>query len=292
MKVRQPIAIGFYPASKKTLIETIEECFNSSLGPRGAKIEKRRKSFGFVTPHAGYVYSGPAAAWVYKIISTQEDIDTAIIFGTSHEGYRGFFLDSFSHWKTPLGEIEVNNELREEIVGEVEVAKVSNNPHLYEHSIEVQLPFLQYVNPEVKIVPVIVSETSYPKIKKFAESLADVLKDEVKEIAVIASSDFTHYGVMYGYCPAGTENVESILEWIKENDMKLINIIRNLDGEKLLTTVMETGTTMCGYSPVSALLNLAEKLNYKEVKLLKYYTSYEISRNPEAIVGYAAIEIS
>ncbi len=292
MKTRFPVAIGFYPASRRELIKTIENCLNSDLGPRNYIFEPEmvKNSKGFISPHAGYIYSGPAAAWIYKLISIKKEVETIILLGLSHQGFSGIFLDTHDVWRTPMGEALVHKVLLNEIKDKCSECQFNSGPHIYEHSIEVQIPFLQFFFKDLKIAPIIVSEKFYPAIKEFSEALAQVLKDR-KESIVIASSDFTHYGAMYGYYPAGLDDLDKIIKWVKETDRDLISFIVNLRPKELLSEVLERQLTMCGFSPVAALLITMKKVGATKGKLLKYYTSYDISRSAEAIVGYAALAI-
>ena len=287
---RLPIAAGkFYEADSKKLKERIKECFLSNLGPGSLPEKKSEKHFSAIAPHAGYVYSGAAAAHVYKKIGEIEGISTFVIIGTNHTGL-GTPVSIFPEgkWKTPLGEAKIDAELAGEIAKNSKFAQFDIESHLYEHSIEVQLPFLQFLFEKIKIVPIVFRRDKLPEE---AEDLADAIEISAKKlkrkIFVIASSDFTHYGDAYDFLPFSGSN-EEIKKRVYELDKKAISQIINLDEKKFLKYVYENKLTICGFAPITAAIFYAKK-HVKKGKLLKYYCSGDVSGNYKNCVGYASI---
>jgi MEMO1 family protein len=282
--VRQPIVAGqFYEADVKDLEKQIKQSFLHEFGPRKLPEGSHNKRIiGAVCPHAGYFFSGAGAAFSFKEIGESPLPDTFIMLGLSHQGYRSCV--SLDDWKTPLGLIKNDKEFGERLVKNPSL-KVSESSHSQEHSIEVQLPFLQCIckKQKVKIVPIIVSpDISYFEIASAVKKTIDELK---RKVCVIASSDFTHYGINYGYMPFSKN--------IKENmyalDAKAIDFIIKMDASGFLEYTEETGATICGKYPIAVLIELCKLLGVKKGKLLKYYTSGDILGDYSNAVGYASI---
>lgn len=286
---RQPIVAGqFYEADPKKLTEQIKTAFMSEFGPKSLPKEKveTKKHFAAIVPHAGYPYSGPAAAHVYGKI---EKPDVFVIIGNNHSG-TGSSVSVYPEgiWETPLGEVEVDAEFANEIIENSKFAEPDIEAHRHEHSIEVQLPFLQFVFKNVKIVPIaFAGEEILEEAKDLADAIDAAAKKLKKKIFVIASSDFTHYGASYGYLPfMGSD--EEIKKRLHELDKKAIDQILGLHEMNLLRYVTGTRATICGIAPIIAAIFYAKKF-VKEGKLLKYYCSGDISEDYENSVGYAAI---
>jgi hypothetical protein len=286
--VRKAIVAGqFYAADKKELENQIESSFLSELGPgKLSESSGKNKVIGIISPHAGYMFSGAGAAWSYKEIFEAEEVDTYILIGLSHNGYETCL--SNEDWETPLGRVEVDKEFQEEILKRG-VIKQDEKAQQYEHSIEVQIPFLQYVsrikNQKIKIAPIIASQDM--DFKVIADEIFRVIKKLNRRVIIIASSDFTHFGASYGYFPFS----EEIKNNMKKLDMGAINLIEKLESEKFLDYVNETKATICGKYPISVLIELAKKLGANKGKLLRYYTSADIVGDYSSAVGYAAIKI-
>lgn len=279
--MRYPAVAGsFYPGNEKDLRRQIEECFNHRLGPRKTPVYKKgdRSIKGAVVPHAGYVYSGPVAAHVYYALANDGFPETFIILGPNHTGYGSGVALTTESFNTPLGDVDINKELAKDLLDTI----IDNdiNAHRYEHSIEVQIPFLQYIKKGFMIVPVCIGLQDYKTAKEVGSIIKDVTKG--RDVAVIASSDFTHCGSMYGQAPPIGKRVD---EFAKEQDEKAIDAILKLDPKQLIENIKKYNITMCGYGCVASMLFGVEG---KNVELLKYATSYEISPGNMA-VGYAAI---
>lgn len=287
---RHPVVSGqFYDKNPEKLMERIKWCFLSDFGPKSLPKRGSKNYFAAIVPHAGYIYSGPAAAHVYKEIGEMKKIDTFVIIGTNHSGL-GPSISIFPEgvWKTPLGDVMVDYELSSEIVTNSKLAEFDTRAHAYEHSVEVQLPFLQFLFENVKIVPIVFrGDEILEEAKDLADSIEKAAKNLGRKIFVIASSDFTHYGKAYNYLPFFGSNDE-IKKKIYELDSNAIKEITQLHEMKFLRYVHRTGATICGFAPIIATIFYAKK-HVKGGKLLKHYCSGDISGDYENCVGYASI---
>lgn len=256
---------GFYPASPDDLKKSITDCFCHALGPKGPATP----ILGAVIPHAGYIYSGPAMAWAYHHLKATKQ-KTVVYLGPNHTGYgTPVSLSSDDSWQTPLGEVEVDVTMRDAIRAACKRASVEDLSHKFEHSIEVQLPFLQTVWKAPKIVPIALATMDAKALQELGKALS------VQDCVVIASSDLSHY----------LSQAQA-----NEKDKMAIDKILKLDPAGLLKTVIERDISMCG-APAAAALLWALKGKAKQAELLQYYTSGDITKDMSAVVGYAAIAI-
>ncbi|MEQ8170395.1 MAG: AmmeMemoRadiSam system protein B [Candidatus Eremiobacterota bacterium] len=234
---------------------------------------------GLIVPHAGYEYSGSVAAFGYRAIK-KLDIKRVIILGTCHQTFlEGLAVSAYTHYTTPLGKIPVDTAICNELMKENLFTK-DEEAEKKEHSIEIQLPFLQRIAENFKIIPVMVGNLKEGDYKKVAE----VMKRYVdSNTVVIASSDFTHYGQNYGYVPFK----EHIPENLNKLDTGAINFILKKDVHGFLNYISGNGDTICGYSPISLLISMMGAET--EGILLKYSTSGEITGDYKNSVSYASI---
>ena len=283
--VRKAVVAGqFYPAGKEELLSSIKESFTSKFGP-GSMPGKRggEKLYGVISPHAGYMFSGAGNAWVFKEIGEAEFADTYVILGVNHSVPKT--CASNEDWETPLGTVACDNEFVALL--EKKGVAVDDKAHHREHSIEVQLPFLQFVSrdqiDDLKIAPIMIADDDF---EKWGKIIKDVIDETGRNVVVICSSDFTHYGYNYGYAPFETD----IPENMKKLDGDAIKKILDLDAEGFLEYTNKTGSTICGRCGISVLLWLMKNLNKeRKGKLLKYYTSGDVVGDYGNAVGYAAI---
>jgi AmmeMemoRadiSam system protein B len=202
-------------------------------------------------------------------------------------------------WETPLGRCKIDSSLAKLIVNECKKSGANciiedTEAHLNEHSVEVQLPFLQFLGKQCdfEFIPLVISSSKHSVCEKVGKTIADAVQKSKRDVFIIASTDFTHYGkYYYGYAPVGSGPVEKILKWVHETDGDLINKIEQLNGKALLDTVVNENRTMCGASAVASTIAAATQLGAKNGTCLKYATSYDIRGSSEAIVGYAAIAL-
>jgi len=287
---RASVAGQFYAGTKERLIQELEESFLNNRGPGILpKIEKGdEKLKGVVVPHAGYLYSGAIAANSYYYLSKNGFADTFVILGPNHTGMgSGVSMMIEKSWETPLGIVPINNTLAKQlwkgIIDNDETA------HLYEHSIEVQLPFLQFCAGKKKFdfVPICMTMQDFETSKEVGEILANAIKETGKNVVIVASSDFSHAGFNYMSMPPSGMRVDKYAE---KQDKLAIEKILAMDPEGLIDTVHKNNITMCGYGPVATMLTASKILGAKHVDLLKYGTSYEVQPS-NSCVGYGALAI-
>ena len=277
-KVRRPCQAGaFYAGTAESLKRQIENCFLHNLGPREipeiVKVGTRRIT-GLICPHAGYMFSGPVAAHAYYKLALDGKPDVVVLFGPNHTGYgSALAVMNEGFWRTPLGDVEVDGELADQIVRESSIVDVDDSAHHYEHSIEVQLPFLQYLyGSDFKIVPICFSMQDLSSAKEVGEAVAKVLAG--KNVVIIASSDMTHY-----------EPQESA----ERKDKIALEAVKAMDAARLYSVIETHRISACGYGPIAALITTAKIFGVKEAKLLSYRTSGDVSGDYSSVVGYAAV---
>jgi len=278
MKVRRPTQAGmFYAGTAEALRTQIEECFTHKLGPGKLPTiakEKLSKIVGLVCPHAGYMYSGPVAAHAYYSLAADGKPDTIVLFGPNHTGHgSALALMKEGVWRTPLGDVEIDTETASHILTGSDIIDVDDSAHAFEHSIEVQLPFLQFLyGSAFKFVPICFLMQDLRSSREVGAAVAKALTG--KNALVIASTDMTHYE------PQKTA---------EQKDKAAIEAVLELDEEKLYSTVEEHNISMCGYGPTIAAITAAKALNAKEARLLCYKTSGDVTGDYSSVVGYASI---
>jgi MEMO1 family protein len=267
--MREAIVAGsFYDAKEDRLSEQIEGCFRSPLGP-GTGTGNKGNIKGVIVPHAGYFFSGPCAAHAYQLIAGS-DIRRFIILGVNHHGHETGV--SGQDWSTPLGIAKCDKEAVE-ILSDDGI-KISETPHIKEHSIEVQLPFLQHIKKDFTFAAIGIGHDA--DIERIAAAVS-----KIKKTIIIASSDFTHYGFNYGYMPFSS----SVKENLERLDGTAIQSILSLDMDGFRRHVNRTGMTICGYLPILTLMACMRSKG----KLLKYYTSGDVLGDFSNSVSYACI---
>lgn len=263
---RDPAVAGqFYPGDKESLLEELEEM----LSPQGERID----AVGAVVPHAGYMYSGRVAGEVYSKLKPK---DTYIILSPNHTGYGTRFASSSEKWSTPLGEVDIDEELLSLIVRAAPIIKEDASAHVFEHSAEVQVPFVQKTSPGAKIVPLCVQTGSMEEFEEIAEAISSGVEKTGREAIIIASRDMTHY-----------ESRKSA----KDKDKKAIEAVLELDAKKLLETVEANNITMCGCVPAAIMIIAAKKMGAKHGELVRYSDSGDVTGDTQQVVGYAGIII-
>jgi hypothetical protein len=233
------------------------------------------RAFGCVVPHAGYIYSGSVAGTVYGRLELPARY---IILCPNHTG-RGepLAIMSATPWRTPLGDVQVDNELASCVKARFPLLTEDDAAHRFEHALEVQLPFLQVLRPNFRFVPIAVGTGHFEVLSALGTAIASVIRDDPKQVLVIASSDMNHY-----------EN-DSIT---RVKDRSAIDRILALDPRGLYDVVREARITMCGYGPTVAMLTAALKLGATQAELLRYATSGDVSGDRDRVVGYAGIAVS
>ena len=278
VKVRRPCQAGaFYAGTYESLKKQVEQCFLHELGPR--KIPEvaetsLRQVVGLTCPHAGYMFSGPIAAHAYYELAIDGRPDIVVLFGPNHTGYGGALaVMNEGIWRTPLGDVEVDGAVANQIVQVSGILDVDDSAHSMEHSIEVQLPFLQYLyDSKFKIVPICFLMQDLSSAREVGKAVGKVLAG--KNAVVIASSDMTHYEPQ---------------ERAERKDRMALEAVEAMDEAKFYSTVEAQNITACGYGPIAAVITASKALGAKEAKLLCYKTSGDVIGDYSSVVGYAAV---
>jgi len=281
LKVRRPCQAGmFYAGSAQSLKSQIEECYTHTLGPGSLpKVTDQRlqRVVALTSPHAGYMYSGPVAAHGYYQLAADGRPDVVVLFGPNHTG-SGSALAVMREgaWRTPLGDLEIDTSTADLILKESRIVDVDDSAHAFEHSIEVQLPFLQYLyGSAFKFVPICFLMQDLQSSREVGLAVAKALSG--KNCLVIASTDMTHY-----------EPQKSA----ETKDRAAIEAVLRLDEEILYSTVETLNISMCGYGPTIAAIAAAKALGAKKARLLCYKTSGDVVGDYSAVVGYASIMLT
>lgn len=267
--IRKPAVAGyFYPERAGKLRAMIE----TMVDPRAEK----EKAIAVVSPHAGYVYSGPVAGAVFSSVVLP---DLFVILGPSHRGTRALFaIAAQGVWQTPLGEIPVQSEVAKLIMNHSPLIEEEESAHALEHSLEVQLPFIQYFKKGFAIVPVCVShQASFEDLDELAGAVVAGLKKCGQDSLIVASTDMSHYVSQ---------------ETAKQKDFLAIQRILALDARGLYAIVREEDISMCGYQPTAAAIMAAKSLGAKKAELIRYQTSGETTGDYDEVVGYAGLRIT
>ena len=274
MQIRTPAVAGmFYPSEKNELKESIHQCFLHSFGPgKLPPTSEKKKIFGVICPHAGYMYSGPIACHsLYSISSVTPEL--FIIIGPNHWGV-GSNVASMKdcNWETPLGQVEVDSDAAKELSKISNIVDLDFFSHTREHSLEVQVPMLQEIYSKFKILPIILINQEKNAAQKVGEAVATIAKQ--KNSMIIGSSDFTHY----------EQN-----DFAHEQDKALIEPILDLDVDQFYKILYEKNVTACGYGAIASTMIACKKLGATRGELLKYATSGDITGETSSVVGYGSI---
>lgn len=275
-RIRKAMFAGsWYEGTKDSLLEQLYDLFRGRLGygepPTLGEYDPRL--LGLIVPHAGYVYSGMAATWAYAEAAKHGPREVVVVMGPDHQmASTGFATMSEGVWQTPLGDVEVDRSTVSLLLSFVSFVEDNFHAHSFEHSVEIQLPFLQLLyGGSFKLVPIIIHDFNLERNIKLGKALARSI--EGKRAIVIASSDMSHY------IPA---------KEAEENDMKTIRAIESLD-EKLIHSVAVNYESLCGLGPVIALTSCVKEMGCSKAVLLKYYSSGEITADYQGVVGYASM---
>jgi len=289
MQTRKPIVAGqFYPGQHDSCIDEINECIDA----RTLSEALPETIVAGIVPHAGWTFSGSLAALVFSAIKQQyEKVHTFVIFGAAH-GYFGQSPAVYDRgsWMTPLGEVAIDEELADAVLS-AGSAVSDLSAHRAEHSIEVQVPFVQYLFGGAKILPILVPPRG--QAVALGNSVGNVInKDEHRKIVCIGSTDLTHYGPRYGFTPMGVS--ADALRWADSvNDQKFIDLALKLEPERLLASAAEN-CNACGPGAAAAAIAAAKQIGSERGLLLAHTNSNEIMLRKMGTtsadsVGYAAI---
>ena len=259
--IRNTVVAGaFYPGSRSALM--------SDLKTRVVSGETRKKVIGLVSPHAGYIYSGNCAG---KGFGSVEVPDTVILLGVNHHGIgHPYAIDGNDSWSSPLGEIMIDTELRDQLMGFTEIFEVDSVAAIQEHSLEVQVPFIQYNNPNAKILPISISSIRVEELMTGGREISRLIRGR-EDVLIIASSDMSHY---------------ISAEAAEKRDQLAIDKILALDPEGLFSTVRRENITMCGVAPTTMMMSAALELGAEKAEVLDYTNSGIASGDFQQVVAY------
>lgn len=262
---RTPAVAGkFYPSGQGELLNEIRK----HIPENGEKTS----AIGIVSPHAGFMYSGDTAGAVYSKIEIPE---TVILIGPNHTGDgKPVSVMTEGVWSMPMGDLPIDTSLAESICNASSVVHADSKAHRYEHSVETQLPFLQFFRKEFKIVPICMMRTRFIDCQEVSRAILTGIKKSRRSVLLVASSDMTHY-----------ESHDSATE----KDKKAIDQILKRDAEGLYKTVEKNHISMCGMNPVTVMLLCANEMGARRSRLVKYMTSGEVNGDRDHVVAYAGV---
>lgn len=273
--IRKPAVAGlFYELNPDSLRKQIEWCFYNQLGPGSIpEIGNKREIKGVIAPHAGYLYSGPVAAHTYHELAKDGFPETFVILCPNHTGMGSGLSTTTGTWETPLGPVDIDEELANHMMANIGILDSDPAAHLKEHSAEVQLPFLQYFNKDFKFVPVTMWMQDIETATEVGTAIHQAVMELDKDVVVIASTDFTHYqpqDVAYN------------------QDMRVLEAIEKMDERLMMSRVIEMNVSMCGYGPVAGTIVASKKMGATACELKKYATSGDTTGDKSSVVAYAS----
>ena len=265
--IRQPAVAGrFYPGTAEELERALESCLGAGETPA------KQRALACMVPHAGYPYSGAIAGAVYRRIAPPARI---ILLGPRHFPYgEPMAILSEGSWMTPLGPATIDTQLAEELKRACPLLREDRLAHEREHSLEVQLPFLQRISGEFSFVPIVLGTIVLAALEELGEALARVVAAQPGPVLLLASSDMNHY------------ESDSLT---RRKDQKAIERILHLDPRGLFETVAREQISMCGFAAAISMMAAALRLGASRAELASYATSGDVTGDREAVVGYAGV---
>lgn len=292
MNTRPPaVQDRFYPGDHHRILGMIDGYFARTGGLPSSFDAPPVK--GAVVPHAGYMYSGRTAARSYQAVARGfRNIDVFVVVGPSHTGLGHTVSVSRMDFETPLGVVRTDTELVDLLLGRNPVIRHSEEAHILEHSIEVQLPFLQFIarhaGTDLSVVPMAMMTRNIQHARTVGKAIHEAAKESGRRICFIASSDFTHGGMGYGFIPCPRNQ---LVDWMHEHDGTALDLIARLDMEGLFEHAAKYRLTICGLAPIGALMEYARLSGATGGSVLQYATSYDVSRNDRQVCGYGSVVI-
>lgn len=271
MPTRFPAVAGsFYESNPARLTAQVDACFAANPPPA-----TKERFIGAVVPHAGLMYSGHVAAAFYRLAELPKRF---IILCPNHTGLGHFAaINHEGTWRTPLGEVAIDGKLAEALMAKTTLLHEDEAAHAREHSLEVQLPFLQRLLGELTFVPICLGAPRYRMCEEIGNAIADVVSAESDPVGILASSDLNHY--------------EDQNTTMQKDDLAIQQVVA-LNPKELWKVVDEADVSMCGYIPTTTMLIAAKKLGATSARLIKHATSGDVNHDYSHVVGYASIIIS
>lgn len=267
MKRNPSVAGQFYYGTGPKLTQQVNEFVDLAV--------KKEKVIGAVCPHAGLMYSGSVAGAVYSAIDFP---DTFVLIGPNHTGLGAkISIMETGEWEIPTGTFKIDEKISHRIATNIPIVTKDAKAHMFEHSLEVQLPFIAFFSSRAQIVPIAILSASVEDCRILGEGIAGAVRTAGYPVVLIASSDMSHY------VPDAVA---------RQKDRRAIDRILSLDAKGLYDTVVKEQISMCGYLPVATLLFAAKALGAQSARLVRYATSAEVSRDFDHVVGYAGIIVS
>jgi len=274
---RKPAVAGyFYESDEDLLRERIKWCYTHPVGPGRipTKLGDKRSIKGLISPHAGYEFSGPVAAFSYLELAEDGVPETVLILCPNHTGMgSGLSTMTEGSWLTPLGEVPIDTEFAEKLVSNYPLLDDEPSAHLREHSCEVQLPFLQELGQDFKLVPICMMMQDLETSQELGRAIAATVDELDRDMVVIASTDFTH---------------QMPHEVAEAQDAKVLEAIETFDEEEMIKRIITNNVTMCGYGPVATTMAASKAMGARDARILKYATSGDTSGNYTSVVGYGS----
>jgi AmmeMemoRadiSam system protein B len=265
--LRSAVVAGqFYPGQKQSLFQAVDSLVSSTATEKPA--------IALMSPHAGYIYSGGVAGQTFSGVKIPDDV---IILGPNHHG-RGHMAAVFASgaWETPLGQTKISADLAKRILSECPMTAEDLVAHRYEHSLEVQLPFLQFRAPHSSIVPICISHMPLVTLLQLGDGLARAILSSRGKPLIVASTDMTHYE---------SGNVA------RKKDCLALEKVLALDPEGLYEVVQEHQISMCGVLPTVVMLQAALALGAENAELIAYSNSGDVTGDQSEVVGYAGVRV-
>lgn len=264
MKRKPYVAGQFYPSDRRSLEKEL-----SRLCP---SVREKEDAICLISPHAGYAYSGKVAGALYAAVNIKK---TCVILCPNHSGMgERCAVMSRGTWNTPLGDIPINTGLADQLKRGADIIAEDVRAHTFEHSLEVQLPFIFHFKEEFDFVPIALKNLSIDECEMLGHAIAESIREWGDEVMLIASTDMTHY---------------EPVDVAREKDRLAMERILQLDPPGLYATVRKHDISMCGYIPTTVALCSAINLGARSAKLVQYATSGEVSGDFHQVVGYAGI---
>ena len=276
MKRKPAVAGYFYESDEDLLRERIKWCYTHPVGPGRipTKLGDKRSIKGLISPHAGYEFSGPVAAFSYLELAEDGVPETVLILCPNHTGMgSGLSTMTEGSWLTPLGEVPIDTEFAEKLVSNYPLLDDEPSAHLREHSCEVQLPFLQELGQGFKLVPICMMMQDLETSQELGRAIAATVDELDRDMVVIASTDFTH---------------QMPHEVAEAQDAKVLEAIETFDEEEMIKRIITNNVTMCGYGPVATTMAASKAMGARDARILKYATSGDTSGNYTSVVGYGS----
>jgi AmmeMemoRadiSam system protein B len=264
---RRPVVAGqFYPGGEQKLRAVLSQLIPENPSPKRVK--------GIISPHAGYVYSGAIAGQVFSRIAIP---DSVLIIGPKHHGGgSAAALYPDGEWLTPLGTVSINARLNSLLLRHSPYLQSDSIAHQQEHSLEVQLPFIQYLRPEVTISALCLGHGDYAPLRDIGQGIATAIREYGEDVLIVASSDMTHY-----------ESADSA----RQKDEMALDRALALDGKGLLEVCHLRRITMCGVVPATVMIEAALELGASQAELVAYGNSGDVTGECDQVVGYAAVTV-